>query len=995
LSKKESRPMPTMSCPWCQKAVPLPEGTLPPRVTCPHCGKSAGTTPSWFVARGNQKVGPYNRAQLQALARRGELKPDDMVLQEGSRKWCPASEVPKLFPTPEPVAAGRPAASAPAPRKRRRPVVLLLTLVAVLLLTCLLTMAVGAYFAYRALAPQDSTPAPLPAAPDEPKKEPAPEKVSAVGKIEPPPAPETKEAPPEKKETPPEKKPAPLPPPEKKPAPPPPEKKPPVLAKELTETLLRQLNTYRKTAGLERVGLDADLTRGCAAHAKYLALNFPTGPADPARLPEEEPGKPGFSEEGRRAGEVALISLGEPHIAVGKMMARLHGRLPLLQTGLRAVGLGLEPLPDGGWVVVLDALRGVGAPVVLYPAPGQEDVPLTFAGGMELPDPNAIAGYPVTAAFPLPRKVTQVKAELLDEAGKPVDAWVSSPEKPAHDRAQRNTVALIAKAPLQASRVYRVQIAARLDGEPWSKTWAFATEDDADARGIWAKKALDRVNAYRKQAGVPPVVMEASLSQGCRAHARYLALNLDQPAVAGLGAHDEDPNLPGFSEEGRKAGKASDIAIGDHGPLDGIDAWMATLYHRVPLLEPNLKAVGYGCARARRLGWVAVMNVSAGKDRTLPRPHPVFYPAPDQAGVPLHFPAGGEEPNPIPDSTAGRAGFPVTAFFPETAPLKSASAVLTDPAGKEVAVWFSTPEVPANPKFIKHQGNTVCLIPRDPLKPNTTYHVVMRGRQGDKPWDKEWRFTTASGGPTPAQAAQEVLGRVNSYRATAGLAPVRLDPLLAKGCQAHAEYLVRNTAATQKKVSGTDEDSALPGFTPEGKAAARRSDIFSQAPEPVAQVDDLMGTVFRRVYLLDPELHRIGFGCANDVGRGWRCVLDLVGGRGEARVVLYPAPDQDGVPRAGRDRLPGLKDAPGFPISATFPAQVKVTVPKGTLTDAEGRPVDVLVSTPEQPLEGGPQRNTVCLHPRTPLRPGSAYRATVSAMVNGQPWRQEWQFTTE
>ena len=97
-------------------------------------------------------------------------------------------------------------------------------------------------------------------------------------------------------------------------------------------------------------------------------------------------------------------------------------------------------------------------------------------------------------------------------------------------------------------------------------------------------------------------MLDAALSRGCLAHARYLALNLGHPATAGLGAHDEDLSLPGASEEGANRGKASDIAIGDQTPLHGIDQWLATLYHRVPILEPNLKSVGYGCARVRRPG---------------------------------------------------------------------------------------------------------------------------------------------------------------------------------------------------------------------------------------------------------------------------------------------------------------------------------------------------------------------------------------------------------
>src|SRR5262249_54055964 len=161
-------------------------------------------------------------------------------------------------------------------------------------------------------------------------------------------------------------------------------------------------------------------------------------------------------------------------------------------------------------------------------------------------------------------------------------------------------------------------------------------------------------------------------------------------------------------------------------------------------------------------------------------------------------------------------------------------------------------------------------------------------------------FTTGSAGPTPAQAAALVLERVNAYRAAAGVPLVTLDTGLAQGCQAHADYLVRNaTAPAKKKYPPNDEDPQLPGFSASGPRAARQSDILSHAPDPVTQVDDLAGTALRRVYLLDPQLQRIGYGAAQDIGRGWRSVLDLIGGRGGTQVVLYPARDQENVPCAG------------------------------------------------------------------------------------------------
>jgi uncharacterized protein YkwD len=791
----------------------------------------------------------------------------------------------------------------------------------------------------------------------------------------------------------------PPPPAEKKQEKPPPDPVPPPAdAKEtqaLADLLLQRVNTYRKTAGVDLVHIDGELNRGCAAHARYLALNPPTGAA---RLLDEVPGKPGYSEDGRRAAGFALIAIGDAQRAVDQWMARPNMRVPLLNPDLGGIGVGLASLPGRTWAVVVDVARGIGGGerIVLYPAPEQQDAPVMFAGGPDMPNTNTATGFPVTILFPPLRKVSEVKAQLLDHAGKPVQASLFTPEKPATDKGPRNTAALIPNAPLRGNRVYRVQAAAQVEGKPWSQTWTFTTEDDADSKSIWALQALDKLNAIRKLAGLTPVALDPQLSRHCLAHAHYLAMNQGHPATAGLGAHDEDLSLPGATEEGRKAGKASNIAIGDYVPLHGIDSWMATLYHRVPMLEPNLRTVGWACVRSGKHGWVTVLNVHAGRERG-DRPHPVFYPAPDQSGVPLHFPIFGEEPNPIPADKTGRAGYPITAFFPHMMPLLSASAILTDSAGKEVPVWFSSAEEPANAKFVKNQGNTVCLIPKEPLRPKATYQVLLRGRRGEDGWQKSWQFTTGTAGPTPAKAAARTLERLNAARTAAGLSVMTADPLLSRGCQAHAEYLVRNAALINAKKIGTnDEDPKLSGFTAEGKQSAHQSYILSRAPDPQALADEIMGSVSWRAYLLDPRLRRLGLGFSNDLGRGWRCVLDPFGGRGGDQVVRYPAPDQEAVPCAGVERAPGQTTVLGYPISVTFPPQVKLLGGNGTLTDAEGTTIETILSTPEQPLDPAqPPRSTVCLYPRTPLRSAQTYQVTLSAVTNGKQWRQSWQFTTE
>ena len=160
------------------------------------------------------------------------------------------------------------------------------------------------------------------------------------------------------------------------------------------------------------------------------------------------------------------------------------------------------------------------------------------------------------------------------------------------------------------------------------------------------------------------------------------------------------------------------------------------------------------------------------------------------------------------------------------------------------------------------------------------------------------------------------------------------------------------------------------------------------------QIDDLMGSIMTRSSLLHPDLQRIGFGCAHDVGRGWRCVIDPNGGRGDARVLLYPAPKQADVPLVGFDAIEQAKGELGFPIGVTFPKNANVRKAEAVLSDAQDKNVDVFVSSPEKPIHPTLQRSTVGVHPLAPLSPGQTYSVTVAVIVNGKEWRQSWQFTT-
>jgi hypothetical protein len=258
------------------------------------------------------------------------------------------------------------------------------------------------------------------------------------------------------------------------------------------------------------------------------------------------------------------------------------------------------------------------------------------------------------------------------------------------------------------------------------------------------KQAIDRLNACRKAAGVPAVTFSADKNAGCEAHARCLGRNYRPNQPLTIDPHDEDPKLPGFSEEGRRAARASAVYISCGpkeslpSPADAVEAWMATFYHRVALLNPATREVGLAALRPG--DEVAVFVLDFG-NRPPANREVILYPGNGQEGLPLEF-AGQESPNPVPKDAGDRPpGFPVTITFPAGRIVRDVVATLEEDKGRAVPAWVSSPEEPAPPGE-RHQGDTVCLIPKAPLRPETTYKVSARAKVGGEGWSRSWRFTT-------------------------------------------------------------------------------------------------------------------------------------------------------------------------------------------------------------------------------------------------------------
>lgn len=249
------------------------------------------------------------------------------------------------------------------------------------------------------------------------------------------------------------------------------------------------------------------------------------------------------------------------------------------------------------------------------------------------------------------------------------------------------------------------------------------------------KVALSLLNEARAAAGLAPVTLDPAMSEACRLHAEYLEKNHGRREVAGLKAHHEQEHLPGYTPEGAKAGKASDIAFVSL--PEAVGQFVNSLYHRTPILRPSLKRVGMASVAGPAGPITLVMFDSpAGADDGAG--YPVVYPANGQTNVPLSF--VGEIPNPVPEGEPV-SGSPITIDFGERS-VTGVTAQLRDGTGAEVPIWLSSPEKPASRTF--PQGGVVCLLAKRPLRPFTMYRATVKATVGGVAQTRDWKFTTMS-----------------------------------------------------------------------------------------------------------------------------------------------------------------------------------------------------------------------------------------------------------
>ncbi len=224
-------------------------------------------------------------------------------------------------------------------------------------------------------------------------------------------------------------------------------------------------------------------------------------------------------------------------------------------------------------------------------------------------------------------------------------------------------------------------------------------------------KGIRHLNARRKMCKLPPVSEDWSGSWGGFLHGRYLKLNAKDPSVAGLGAHDENPKLPGATTEGAEAGRAILGAGGT--PEMVMDSWLGSRFHRSPVFDVHCGRVSFGGYPG---GWWACPNAGGMSGKALA--DVITWPGDGDSGIATTF--GGEAPNPFPQGMTS-SGTIIIVQFLRSRPKKPVWRLL-DPDSKEVPIVL----------LDQYENNAICFVAKEPLKGQTKYSVEVVGQDGSK-----------------------------------------------------------------------------------------------------------------------------------------------------------------------------------------------------------------------------------------------------------------------
>lgn len=281
---------------------------------------------------------------------------------------------------------------------------------------------------------------------------------------------------------------------------------------------------------------------------------------------------------------------------------------------------------------------------------------------------------------------------------------------------------------------------------------------------------------------LPECELDAEASFACDAHASYVNNHRELAEKPGPEIHEEDPAHADFTRRGQLAGGGnivtSNAARGAEFAKDTVDLWMGTPYHRFPMLEHNIKRLGYAFVSDSDFT-VAVLDMHSLQEPYDPgaAPRLVVWPPVGAVGIPTSFPAP-ESPNPLEDQPEAerdvtKCGYPISIQIQRELALQLVDSEIElyesrkggkvptqnflHPQGDAAVmkawterckpdalpIWVHTPKVPLNKKL--DLRDVVFCLPKQELDKSKTYQVRCKLQFGGA--DAlvfVWEFTTGS-----------------------------------------------------------------------------------------------------------------------------------------------------------------------------------------------------------------------------------------------------------
>ncbi len=269
--------------------------------------------------------------------------------------------------------------------------------------------------------------------------------------------------------------------------------------------------------------------------------------------------------------------------------------------------------------------------------------------------------------------------------------------------------------------------------------------------------------------------------------------------------------------------------------------------------------------------------------------------------------------------------------------------------------------------------------------------------------------------PNAPQASGDVatdgLAWIAYRRQQAGLgAPVR-DARLDRAALAHAQYQQQNNLVTH------DQSPAAPGFTGATASDRLRAAGFPLSSEASADgeviaatyrndgfaaAEGLLGAIYHRYLILQPQFDRAGAGSARREGGYTWLTVNFVASRtpaklGRGQLVVWPASGQQQVrpnffsDQETPDPVPGA-DEVGYPVSLHADIDARIDVERFVLREPGGSEL------PVRPLAHASDDSTpssaAAIVPLAPLRSGTRYDVEFSGTVDGVAVTRNWSFTT-